>query len=335
MNAFLTEGCPELVKEWSDNNEYPPEKYTTGSNKKVLWVGACGHEWSASIKNRVYHNSGCPYCSGKKLLKGFNDLAYKKPELTSEWSDKNYPLKPDMVMCQSNKAVWWRRSCGHEWKARIADRYEGHGCPYCAGKILAGFNDLPSTRPAIMDEWSEKNTTEPTSVSELSREVVWWKCRDCGYEWRARIYTRCNGGGECPVCRHEISEQNYLAMLDDRVKQRAIKRTFAKRTVSSYLRLHKINYINDHETDIGLSISIYLPDHKIAIDFSTKKDNRIRENVKNISCRKRGITMIRILEPGVIKYDNCFCLKRKNESKDSIIPIIEKLHYIIGKKVQT
>ena len=45
-----------------------------------------------------------------------NSLAEVRPELVSEWSEKNLPLKPDEITFGSNKKVWWRGACGHEWQ---------------------------------------------------------------------------------------------------------------------------------------------------------------------------------------------------------------------------
>ena len=48
-----------------------------------------------------------------------NSLAEVHPELVSEWSEKNLPLKPDEVNAKSRKNVWWRCSkCGNEWKLK-------------------------------------------------------------------------------------------------------------------------------------------------------------------------------------------------------------------------
>ncbi len=49
-----------------------------------------------------------------------NSLAEVHPELVSEWSEKNLPLKPDEVNAKSRKNAWWRCSkCGNEWKSVI------------------------------------------------------------------------------------------------------------------------------------------------------------------------------------------------------------------------
>ena len=117
MKRMLADVCPELINEWSQRNlPLTPDSVTHGSNKIVWWNGKCGHEWRASIKNRVISGSGCPYCSHNAILEGYNDLASQKPELAAEWSDKNDPLLPTQVTVFANRKVWWKcRECGNEY----------------------------------------------------------------------------------------------------------------------------------------------------------------------------------------------------------------------------
>ena len=41
----VSEKNPKLISEWDDANELSPEQVSYGSNKKVMWHGACGHRW--------------------------------------------------------------------------------------------------------------------------------------------------------------------------------------------------------------------------------------------------------------------------------------------------
>jgi hypothetical protein len=61
--------------------------FSAGSIVKVWWQCPEGHEWQAVIRDRVAGN-GCPFCSGKKILVGYNDLATVRPELVKEWSKR-------------------------------------------------------------------------------------------------------------------------------------------------------------------------------------------------------------------------------------------------------
>ena len=48
-----------------------------------------------------------------------NSLAEVHPGLVSEWSEKNLMLTPDDITFGSNKKVWWKGACGHEWRQAL------------------------------------------------------------------------------------------------------------------------------------------------------------------------------------------------------------------------
>ena len=77
---------PELVPEWSEKNlPLTPDDVTYGSRKKVWWKCPKGHEYQASIASRSgFNKTGCPYCSGNRVLAGFNDLATRFPDVAAE-----------------------------------------------------------------------------------------------------------------------------------------------------------------------------------------------------------------------------------------------------------
>lgn len=90
---------PELSKEWNHdkNGDFKPTDVFPGSHKKVWWKCSKGHEWKAAIYSR-YSGIGFPYCSGKKVLSGVNDLKTLKPELAKEW---HYKLKKHLTSAES------------------------------------------------------------------------------------------------------------------------------------------------------------------------------------------------------------------------------------------
>ncbi len=65
-----------------------------------------------------------------------NSLAEVHPELVSEWSEKNLPLTPDDITFGSNKKVWWRGACGHEWQTTIVKDNT------LAKTLLSNFNEI-------------------------------------------------------------------------------------------------------------------------------------------------------------------------------------------------
>lgn len=194
---------PQLAKEWhpTKNGMLRPEHVLCGSHDKVWWMCSQGHEWLATIKNRC-NGTKCPYCTGKKVLKGYNDLQTTHPELVKEWDYKNNGhLKPEDFTINSGQKVWWKCSHGHQWLTRIVDRKK-RNCPYCANKkTLLGYNDLMTTNPLLANEWhpTKNDNLNPENFTSGSNKFIWWKCGVCGHEWRATINSRNRGNG-CPVC---------------------------------------------------------------------------------------------------------------------------------------
>ncbi|MDD3416970.1 MAG: zinc-ribbon domain-containing protein [Lachnospiraceae bacterium] len=132
-----------------------------------------------------------------------NLLSEVHPELIAEWSDKNLPLTPDTVTFGSNKIMWWKGSCGHEWQTSIKARSNGEGCPICSGaRAVEGINDLTTLRPELAKEWSKKNKDlQPTMVTIGSSKKVIWKGK-CGHEWIATVKSRAISKTGCPYCSH-------------------------------------------------------------------------------------------------------------------------------------
>ena len=88
---------------------------------------------------------------------------------------------------------------------------------------------------------------------------------------------------------------------------------------------------------IGAKLQVYLPTQNIAIEI---KDGRVldgfsyrRELVKNRLCAKKGIRMVRILEPPDEYMDGCICIKREDLSSESLDEAYMALFEIIGIKV--
>jgi len=194
---------PTLASEWNydKNGDLKPEDFVANNETKVWWICDKGHEWQATIVNRN-KGTGCPYCSGRKVLVGFNDLQTINPTLAAEWNyKKNGSLTPNNFTVNASKKVWWKCNNGHEWQATIANRNYGTGCPICLNRtILTGYNDFKTLNPSAAEEWNyEKNgDLNPENFAPNSGKTVWWKCNQ-DHEWQARIAEKSKGLG-CPYC---------------------------------------------------------------------------------------------------------------------------------------
>ncbi len=131
---------PELAAQWhpTKNEGLSPQNVTQYSNKKVWWVCEKGHEYQALVSSRTGDKKGCPFCTNRKILVGFNDLATTQPKIAAQWHpDLNGELTPQMVTAGSCKRAWWICAEGHVWMARIDARTgkRKHGCPVCSGSV--------------------------------------------------------------------------------------------------------------------------------------------------------------------------------------------------------
>ena len=205
---------PLLAAEWhpTKNGRLLPEMVTPHSNKIVWWKCQNGHEWKTGVNHRS-NGSGCPICSNKKVLKGYNDLQTRYPNVAAEWHPtKNGLRTPEDVLPFSNKKAWWLCNvCGNEWQATINSRSTGNGCPCCKGSkigkkrvenLIKKEGSLESRNPELAAEWhpTKNENLLPSQVTFGSGKKAWWKCKNCGHEWQAVIGSRNKGAG-CPKCR--------------------------------------------------------------------------------------------------------------------------------------
>ena len=177
---------------------------TRGSERRLWWICFEGHEYETTPSHRA-RGQGCPYCSGRRVLAGFNDLGTKRPDLATHWHPpKNGNRRPSDFTVGSAAPVWWLGECGHEWEARINNRVHGTNCPVCAGQqVLPGFNDLATKYPQLAAQWDiERNGRGPDAVTPTANIKTWWLCA-FGHSWQARMGNRVNGNG-CPVCAGQL-----------------------------------------------------------------------------------------------------------------------------------
>ena len=157
QNDLLSQ-YPACINEWDFNKNHPlsPDAAVAGSSKKVWWICCKGHSYEQSINLHVGRGYGCPYCSHRKVLTGYNDLETLFPGIATEWHPyKNAELKPSSITAYSKKKVWWLCSRGHSYEQTVERRTRrGSACYYCSGhKVLKGFNDLASVNPSLSVEW--------------------------------------------------------------------------------------------------------------------------------------------------------------------------------------
>ena len=193
---------PELAKEAVG---WDPSLVAAGSSKKYEWVCPLGHTYLATVAHRSHSGSNCPFCSGNKVLAGFNDLATLNPDLASEANGWD----PRTVSNGSSKRVSWICKKNHIWIATVGSRNTGKtGCPFCKNKkVLKNFNDLATTHPDIAAQAQGWDPTLIVAGNSVERK---WKC-SLGHIWEISSHLRVKNKAGCPVC---INRRTVLGIND-------------------------------------------------------------------------------------------------------------------------
>lgn len=311
---------PKINIYWDyDKNKNNPDIYLPKSEKDIFWKCSNGHSWNAKICNFI-KNISCPYCSGKRLLKGKNDLLSCYPDIASEWDYDVNDGKPEDYFKSSNKVVGWKCNEGHKWKSRISARTaQGYNCPYCSGKKASNIHNLELYSSELIKEWDyEKNVDEyPYQFTPHSSHKVWWKCK-YGHSWLAKISNRVNGNG-CPECKKNLQT------------------SFPEQAIFYYIKKCYADAINEDKS-YNVELDVFIPSIKTAIEydgygFHKKTRKREIDYNKNILCEKNGIKLIRVLEKGLEEFDNCSCIFRSdNSSKKSLNQCIKELLTMLNTK---
>lgn len=213
------------IELWCKLNNKPfkliNEEYR-GSDSYLKWQCLkenCEEEFETNWES-IYSGQLCSYCcvAPKKVGKS-NCLATKRPDLASEWHPtKNGELTPYDVTPGSNKDVWWKCSVNpkHEWHIDVNHRTNNNnGCPYCSHTYPSEDYNLLIINPALASEWNvEKNNKNPEDYCPSAKEIVWWKCKECGNEWEKSIGARSTGQG-CPECNKSKGEKRIKEILTE------------------------------------------------------------------------------------------------------------------------
>ena len=235
----LEERFPNLAREWdaAENGLMKPSEVSSGSSKRAWWIcPTCGNSWQASICSRSSGN-GCSKCYNLQTSERIktpspgSSLADLYPELIAEWDpEANGSLTPYRFKPHSGEKVWWLcKTCANKWWASIAKRVDGRGCPHCKGSVISkkkskapAGKSLAETRLDLLEEWhKEKNSKlSPFDIMPQSNKTVWWKCKICGWDWRAKVYNLANGRG-CPACSGRIAtpSSNLATLYPELIKE--------------------------------------------------------------------------------------------------------------------
>lgn len=145
------EDYPLLFEEIDPNSGIDLTKYRintqlSGAIPKLPWVcKICSFTWDATIKQRIYKNTGCPVCGKAKQIKEFKknivlkngNLSEKCTEILTYWDYEKNSKNPQDFTPKSRDEIFLKCPvCNYQWSMSIICFSNGRkNCPKCYGNI--------------------------------------------------------------------------------------------------------------------------------------------------------------------------------------------------------
>ena len=108
-------------------HNWDPTAFTAFSSSKKSWICELQHLWNSTVKN-ITNGRRCPFCSGHRVLVGFNDLSTTNPDIAASAEGWD----PATLTAFSNAKRKWKCESGHSWVSSVSSRSGGSGCPSCS-----------------------------------------------------------------------------------------------------------------------------------------------------------------------------------------------------------
>ena len=139
----------EELKQLRNNGKdvYSDDKYIN-NHTKIWFYCSREHKWLAAPKD-ILRGRGCPYCSSKKVLIGYNDIATTSPDIFRYLANQEDGYK--YTRCSNIRIDFKCVLCGHIQNRKISSvAHKGFKCECCGDGIsypnkfgVAFFDQLP------------------------------------------------------------------------------------------------------------------------------------------------------------------------------------------------
>lgn len=127
---------PHLAAEFhpTQNLPFTAPSITAGSNRRLWRRCARIHLWRCAPQSRL-RGTGCPECSGVRVVPGVNDMATTHPHIAADWVEGRSGVStPSSVKATASKQIHWACEAGHEVLESGRMRTARGGCGECNRK---------------------------------------------------------------------------------------------------------------------------------------------------------------------------------------------------------
>ena len=231
--------CPYESYFWDyTKNQCNPWEVSKSNGKKFWFVCEEGHSFGSRLYNISIQRSWCPYCAGKLVIPGVNDLLTTYPDIASQL-DPSYGYDPSVIATYSNKKVHWqcRSNPDHLWSAYVYNRTgKGVGCPHCSPQR--------SKAEISMFEWVSSELVPQLEVIPNDTTVLGGKHIDIyipslklGFEYNGNYWHPDKGDPDGPSAQKEkMAAEKGVTLFtiweDDWTSDRSTWEEFIVRTIN-------------------------------------------------------------------------------------------------------
>lgn len=203
---------PQLREVWSSEKNKSSLKSVFSTVGQKYWWN-CGNglnHFDFSSPRLKIKGQKCTVCAGRTVLKGFNDLATRRPESVLYWDFEKNDIKPSDVVVGSDKKVWWRCNKGHSNFCKVSTqaRKNFKHCRVCGeAHVVEGVNDLKTKHEKVGIYWAwQLNDKKPWEVAwSIADKKYWFVCKN-GHEVLRSPKAFMNQPEGCPLCYDSISK---------------------------------------------------------------------------------------------------------------------------------
>ena len=210
---MLADVRPDLEDYYKDERSF--DSYAVSSNEDTIWECENGHRFNMPVyKMTRYTSFICPICEGIRLEQGVNDFETNYPELSKEWSINNERKPSETIKTTNHVIKWICKDCGYEYLAKLQEKINGYTCPVCDNRTtVKGINDLATTHPLLVNEYSKANTRDITTIRKDIEVYVLWTCPDCHNDYQYMVKYKEAGDKICPFCNNKRVKPGFNDLL--------------------------------------------------------------------------------------------------------------------------
>ena len=209
---------PELAKEWDyDKNDITPDRVSPKDTDLYWWKCKNGHpSFRRSVEHRVNRQDTCPYCSGRMVVPGINDLQTLYPQIAAEWDyENNDGVLPNEVSAETWKSYNWICPKGHHYPMKVHLRthsIKSLDCPKCVKAHSTSFPEQAIfyyTKQYFPDAINRYKGLSKTKL-ELDIYIPSW---NIGIEYDGKLYHSSKEAKERDKNKYQICKRKGIKLI--------------------------------------------------------------------------------------------------------------------------